>query len=553
MEDYNLDDGPRLFNLHFVYQPAGKMKKLFDRMDFELHNLGGDPFESFGLNIVKYGTYKFKFDRRKSDYFYSDMMAGHDFHTFNFQRVNDSGMLKVWLNKNFKFYLDFNRYTKKGNSTTSLDINRDEFEFDKPIDESSGEIAVGLDISLKGFSIVLEEKLLDYKNDFNYFLPGMSMGEATGDPAVLNYFYMYQPYDLRTWSHTARISAQPTGNLLIKAVGQYSNQDLRLSYSESAAGTTYMGSSFSQIYAGEGEFQRDIAMADLDITYLVSSKFALVAAVRYQKLEQEGEMDVYDTTMPHQFDLETLGLEAGFQYHIKPGCSFTAGVRHQSRDVDSGGHDAGSTERTGFFGNVKMRPLKSLSLTGDYQYGSFKDPFTGISPTDFHRARFTARYKGKRCFLNGSYLYKLSKNDEGDGWEGEWSQVNVRTGYYNKTLKFGAGYGLIYSKQSGDRGFVFYGQPTVWNILHEGRTNMFDAYIKVFLKKKVALGFYANYYKNDGSWELERLILKPFIRVDIAGGFMGQLAYRYIEFSESMYGYNDYIANIVEVSFGYKW
>ncbi len=30
---------------------------------------------TFSLNIQKYGAYKFRFDRRKSDYFYADMQT----------------------------------------------------------------------------------------------------------------------------------------------------------------------------------------------------------------------------------------------------------------------------------------------------------------------------------------------------------------------------------------------------------------------------------------------------------------------------------------------
>ncbi|MCP5103253.1 MAG: hypothetical protein GY950_07740, partial [bacterium] len=49
-EDYNLDSGARLFNFKFHYQPIGKLKKFFDRVDFTLYNFGGDPFESMGIS-----------------------------------------------------------------------------------------------------------------------------------------------------------------------------------------------------------------------------------------------------------------------------------------------------------------------------------------------------------------------------------------------------------------------------------------------------------------------------------------------------------------------
>ncbi|MCP4149038.1 MAG: hypothetical protein GY757_14920 [bacterium] len=551
-EDYNLESGPRLFSLSFHYTPDGKTKKLLDSLSLHVHNLGGDPFESFRLDAVKYGKYKFDYHRRKSTYFYQDILQGHDFHHYNFERIHDSGMLKLWLSNAVRFYIDFDRYTKKGSSTTSLDISRDEYEFDKPVDESSSETTLGLEFALKRFTVVFEEKIHDYTNSNSFFLPGMSLGENPSDSALLNYFYINQPYDFRSFTHTGRIVARPSDKMLIRASAQLFDQDFRLSYSESTSGVTYMGSEFANTYTGEAQFDRTMTLLDLDISYLFTSKFAFVGAVRYHKLEQEGEMDIYDVTMPHELTFNTLGMEAGLQVQASSKLAVTTGVRYEKREVDEEGHIE-ETKRTGFFGNLKFKLCKKISLTGDYQYGTFDNPFTPVSPTDFHKARFTAKYKGKSCYLSTSYLYKVNENDVNDGWKSEQNQFSARTGYYNKTVKFGLGYSMIYTKTEGDRNFVFYGSPSTWNILYEGRANLFDANLSFKIKGNAKLGLYANYYMNEGSWEVKRITIKPFITVNFCDGFLGRLAYRYVKFEEDLYGYNDYEANIIEVSFGYKW
>ncbi|MCP4213998.1 MAG: hypothetical protein GY765_05035 [bacterium] len=551
-QDYNLDDGPRLFTLSFHYNPKGKMKKLFDRLSLHAHNLGGDPFESIHIDAVKFGKYKFDYSRRKSTYFYRDILQGHDFHHYNFERIQDSGMLKIWLNKAVRFYMDFNRYTKKGDSTTSLDISREEYEFEKPVDEESTETTIGLEIAVKRFTIVLEEKLHDYQNSNSFFLPGMSYGENMDDATLLNYFNINQPYDFRSFTHIGRVVARPVDNLLIRASAQVFDQDFRLSYSETTSGVTYLGSNFSDKYSGDAQFDRQMMLLDFDLSYLINSKFALVAAVRYHKLEQEGEMEIYNETMPHELTFNTLGLEAGLQYQVSPKMTFTLGFRNEKREVEEEAM-VEETTRTGFFGNLKYKPCKKISLTGDYQYGTFDDPFTPVSPTDFHRARFTAKYKGKHCWLNASYMYKVTENDVNDGWKSENNQLSVRTGYYKKTFKLSLGYSLIYAKSEGDRNFVFYGSPSTWSIMYEGRASLFDGYLAYKLPKNWKLGCYANYYVNDGSWGLKRIVLKPFVSVNFCGGFLGQFAYRYVKFEEEIYGYNDYEANIIEVSFGYKW
>jgi len=67
-EDINLDDGLRLFNFSLHYTPEQGLKKLLDRIDININNFGGDPFETFRLSIQKYGSYKFQYNRRKADF-----------------------------------------------------------------------------------------------------------------------------------------------------------------------------------------------------------------------------------------------------------------------------------------------------------------------------------------------------------------------------------------------------------------------------------------------------------------------------------------------------
>lgn len=74
-EDINLDDGVRLFNFSLHFVPNEKLKKFFNRIDINVYNFGGDPFENSGLSIQKYGTYKFQYDRKKAVYFTTTCMT----------------------------------------------------------------------------------------------------------------------------------------------------------------------------------------------------------------------------------------------------------------------------------------------------------------------------------------------------------------------------------------------------------------------------------------------------------------------------------------------
>jgi hypothetical protein len=562
-EDINLEKGPRLFHFNLHYLPDGKLKKLFDRLDLTVRNFGGDPFETFGLSVIKYGTYDFKYNRRKSAYFYSDILEGHDFRTFDFDRITDSGLLKIWLGSKIQFYVDFDRYTKTGNSTISYDINRIEFEFDKPVEEKSSEIAVGLDLDLKCFSLVLEEKIQEYENTHSLFLPGYADGGANASyPSSLDYFYLDQPFDFTSYTHTARLNARPFSNLLIRAAAVLSTQDTDVSYSEEAGGIDYLGKELAYSYSGGGSFERSIQLYDLDLSYLLGSKLAVVGAVRYHNFDQDGSFTVDGKEKSAAWEFNTLGFEGGLQYQASSKFGFTLGFRREQREIEQGVEELvkDTTQRTGFFGNLNMKFSKEFKLGADYQYGSYKDVFTLISPTDFHRFRLSAKYWKKPFHLTASYLLNKSESSiDDDLWKADKNQLNLRFGYHQKKVKLSLGYGLIDIKREGDRTVAYppsWSGPAgtfLWEILYEGKSHLFDAYLHLKLNPQWAVGGYLNSYQNKGSWELSRFMWKAFVEYTFAEGFILHLAHRYVDFQEKISGYNDYSANITEISFGYRW
>ena len=561
-EDINLEKGPRLFHFNLHFAPSGDLKKLFDTMDVRIYNFGGDPFESFGIDVQKYGTYKFQFDRRKSAYFYSDTWAAHDYHTFDFDRIRDSGMLKVWLGKQAHAYIDFDRYTKKGTSVTTFDFNRVEFEFDKPIEETSQEIAVGLDYAGKKFSIAVEERILEYNNVNSLFLPGYEDGgDFARYPSAMYLFTLNMPYDMEGNTHSVRVSAHPFKGLFLRGSAQFINQDTDFSYFEDAWGLDYLGYDFAYTDAGQGSFERKMKLYDFDMTLILTGKLALVGAARCRDFDQTGSITVNGKTTAVDLEYENGGMEAGLQYQLSGKFGITLGFRFERRDIEDEieiKEENAPTDRTGFFGTINWNPGKTFGLTVDYQGGSYENPFTPISPTDYNRFRLTAKLKAKSIYANGSYLYSQSRNDDSK-WESSKNQFNLRLGFDSKKVKGGVGYSLMDVTRQGD--ITVYYPPAwsggegsfAWDILFEGQSNLLDAFLYFYPGKAWALGGYFNYYENKGSWKLSRSILKAFVKYQCKTGFITQLAYRIIDFKEKELGLNDYKANIFEISIGYQW
>jgi len=572
-EDINLEKGPRLFNVKIHYAPRGDLKKLVDSLDLRIYNLGGDPFESFGLSAVKYGKYELKYDHKKAAYFYSDRLKAGDIHTFDFDRVMDSGMLKVWLNKEAHFYVNFDRYTKKGNSVTSYDINRLDVEFDKPIDEKSNEITLGADYSCNLFAVVLEEKIMDYKSTNTLFLPGyIDGGENASYPSAIYYFNLNQPYDIKGNTFVAKVTFKPFKNLLLHGNGQVSNQETNIGYSESSAGIDYLGDTYEYAYTGSGKFKTRIYTANADLTYILSRKFAIVGAARYNKYDQkEATFTIGSETETPFLKYETGEFEGGLQFQPSSKFGLTAGYRFEKRDIKTPDTEPKveeenlTTSNKGFYGDLKMKLFSHLDVTTDYQHGSYDNPFTIMSPSTFNRVRVLLKYNLKKFYANVSYLYNKSTSDVDDegtetrSWESTKNQSNIRFGYHGDKVKLFAGYGYMSVTRKGDR-VIFYppgwsgaAGSFVWDILFEGKTYLYDALLDVSLRKELGVGGRIDYYQNKGSWALSRLVMKAFLKYEFECGLMGELGYRYVDFKEKKDNLNNYKAGIFEVSFGYRW
>jgi len=568
-EDINLRQGTYLHSFNLSYTPEESLKNFFDRLDINIRNLGIEPFQSFDLAIQKYGRYKFKWERRKSTYFYADQTQFdgqlYDYHTFDFDRTMDSASFTFEASKNIQLFASYFGFTKKGKSVTTLDINRVEFEFDKPVEENSDAIAAGVDIHISQFSLLYEFKSRDYENTNSYFLPGAADGGAGARyPSSLSYFYMDQPYDLKSLTHTFKLNARPIDGLLIKGIAQISDLDMDLDYTEEADGVDYLGRPFDYSRGGTGTFERKIGLYELDLTYLVTHKLAVIGAVRSHGFKQEASMTIDGEAENTAPEFGTLGIEAGVQYQFSSKFGLTLGYRNEKRELKSEGLETydyeTDTTRNGFFGTLQWTPSRSLNFTFDHQYGSYDNPYTLTSPTTYSRLRTTAKVRRQEIYGSAALTLEKSKNDLYDElWESQKNQFNLRAGYHAEKIKAFAGWALIDVKHTGDRTVTYppsWSGPAgtfLWEIMYEGKSTLWDFYLDWDLNEEWRLGAYANFYKNSGFWEIKRTTFKAYIAYEFPIGLATELAYRQVDYEEPQSGFNDYKANIFELSFGYRW
>ncbi len=576
LQHFNLERGPRLFELNFYFEPTGKLATLSDQMDLSLHNFGGDPFETLSFRTAKFGSYSFKYQRRKAAYYYHDtilpsglaeggLAAAGDFRTFNFDRVIDNADLELWLNSDVRLNLGFERFVKEGESTLPQDIARDEFELDQPVSERNNTYRIALQYAFDNTTIVLEENIKDYENDTHRFLPGFSGGEDSDDFTQLSNYVLNNPYEFDSYSTTVRMVSRPVEKLTLRAAANYNILDMQFDYSESASGINYDSTALGTNISGDGNANRDIQMYDLDASYVLTERLTLTGAFRYRRFDQEGESFVADMHEMTEWDYSNTGFDGGIRYHFPADLTVSAGAQYETRQVtnshkseeESASEELPETNRIGLFGHARWKPLNALSIDVDYKFGTFDNPFTLTSPSDFTRLRSSVRYRVNDPFyLTALYMLNRIENTE-SGWTSDQNRYALRLNYQQERLQGYVGYNLQDIRQEIDQNVVTVGfgggDEFLFPIRFEGVTHLFDGQLKLRLNRRLKVGSHVLYHDNQETWPLSRVQLQLFSEIRLPENYLVRINYRYIDYEENRNHFNDYSANIAEASIGYRW
>ena len=571
-EDVNLEDGPRLFRLNFDFAPDGSLGGLVDRVRLDVDNYGGDPFETLSLGVQKFDAFDFRYDRRKSDYFYQDVLIprelfdlrlsnGGDFHHFDFERVQDSAELDLRLSARAKFHFGFERYARQGEATTTLDLQRDEFELERVIDESSQTWTAGLEYAWKEVTLAIEERVRDYENAVDIFAAGATEGEnPPPNPAALDFYFLDQPYEYTAREHVARLVATP-GRWTIR--GQVLLQDLSMDVdaSERAQGSAFNGAPFVTDASGSGEIDRDLELFDVDVSYLVTDRVAIVGGVYRRSLDQDGDFTFDGNRSLGVWEIDTSGLEAGVSFAATTAITVGGGVRWENREVDHGAVVGGNdvdlegteTEHTGYFADLSWRPAGTgFSLTGSVDSSSFDDPFALASPTDRLRWRLRARYAiaDTGFSLRGALSSDESENDD-SGWQATYDQADLQVAYTRPQLEASLGWSRVEIDRDIDQ-FVN-GGAFFFPIAYGAEADFVDARVRWQPTERLTAGGTLRRYENSGSFGLERDDFRAFVDYAFPAGYTLGLAYRTVDYDEDEFSFDDYDADVIEASIGYRW
>jgi predicted porin len=568
----NLDDGARLFDLGFVFQPQrdeSSPADMPDRVEFNASGLGGDPYESLQLRIKKYGAYRFKYDRRSSDYFYEDLLllpedasiegsTGGDFHHFDFERVRDSLDLDIDLNDRATLSLGFDRHDKNGDSTTTLDVEREEFELDKPIDETLEAYNVGLRYGWDKVTLTITERWQDYDNASSAFLPGFSPGTDPTEPTELDFFFLDQPYGYDAREHQVNLRLRPDKRWDIQLNARLSDLDLDMQANERAQGLDFIGAPFTTDVTGSADIDRDTQLYDLAVSYAVSDRLLVTASVRQQNLDQDGTLQFGTVDGISSWEIDTTGFELGVDVALNDALTLAAGWSNERRDTSFGQESEGivvtedvETDRDGFYAHLSYRPNRNLQVTFSAETNSIDDPFTLASATDSQRYRLRARYRWDNGLtLNATYRRTEYENDN-SGWESDTEQTDVRLTYSTDRLTVSVGAALVDLQRDIDQLVTGGFRQDLFAISYAADADFWDGSVRWRLTDRIDLAASYRTYDNDGSFSVDRDDARAAVEVALPDNYGLQLSYRNVDYEEDQL--ESFDVDIWEVALKYRW
>ncbi|HVS64370.1 MAG TPA: MtrB/PioB family outer membrane beta-barrel protein [Thermoanaerobaculia bacterium] len=566
----NLQEGARLFGLDLDYRPE---QAFADRIELRADHLGGDPFENLTLEVRRFGGYTFEYTRNRSESFYEDLLippeeanvsqsTGGDFHHFDFDRVRERASLDITLDPRSKLVVAFDRFSKTGESTTTLDVQRDEFELDQPIDETMDGITISYNYSWDRATLLVSEQIKQYDNAREIFLPGASPGENTGNAAALDFYFLNQPTEIDSQRHSAQLTARPTERLDLAFAVSLEGLELDSTPTEESGGTGFNGQPFTTDLDGDFELDRDLQLFDFDLHCLVNDRIAVVAGVRRDDLDQDGFGFFGETDSSSAWSIETMSLEAGVEVVVTSDLTFTVGGRQEERDVVFSTLEEGepvsaedvSTDHTGFFASVGWKPTQAVKVNAEIEESTYDDVFNRTHPTDRQRLRLQAQWRPQTGpYVQGTYLATRTENDERqvNEYEADYDSLSLRAGYRRDGFEGSVGYSFVEIQRDvlrlvNDGAFIF-------PIFFQADSDFLDARFRWNAVDRFVLGGDLRLYENDGDFPMERDDFRVYVDYEFDTGYLVHLGLRTIDYEENLRGLNDYDADIVELGVGYRF
>lgn len=438
----NLGEGLKLFHSSFDLSAPESRGRLFDHLQVNLNNWGGDPYNTADVYLKKNLFYVFRYRYQKIDYFTSipdfanPLLARgllSDQHRYDTTRRFSQARLDLFPDApRFQLHLGYARNTAWGPAFTTVNLGGDEFLLARQVKNSANDYVIGADVRWGWLRISVEQAFRTFKDDPGYILPGnFSVGN---DPDPI---FGFQQLFLTDFGRSVRLrSTLPATRL---AVTSYRVPRIaftvRVSYSKASVVHTlaqeFQGVVLNRetaIFASDGLAlaragpSKPFTVGDGSVRLSLTRRLHLTTRFRGTHFTIAGSRDLVErfsnlddpqtpvTRQEHSFrhlSVTSLANHWEADFALTPRMSVRAGHRVEHRRTRVQAQDEGRDSISGpgfpslfrtrreetrqtaqtLLAGFTYRRSRVLRIALDYENGGSLTEFSGVGPRDEQRGR----------------------------------------------------------------------------------------------------------------------------------------------------------------------
>lgn len=581
-EDVDLDDGPRLLDSRLIFTPASPTEgRLYDRAVLEANGLGGDPYESWGFDVFKAGTYRFQLDNRTVDYFWN--VTGEP-HAWDLTRTSTDASLSVTAFEGLEFHASFGRWRQDRLRLTTRDLSRDEFHFDEPLDQDASYWGGGArwNIEESGTTLFFDQEFRSF-NDNGGFSGGPTDGLTPGE-AFVDFLEQKEVRSIDAPVGRGGIVQRALdGRVTVNADFLYSNQTLGFDFSRVWEGLNFQERSVEAEEAAFGGAERLVRHANASVAADVHPMVTVNARYRHRGFDQSGDsfsreaeffplQDSFsggNARFVSEYEIEQDQITGGVEVRPDPRVTVFGEVGVTAReqlfrhfeDGELEFEEEEETDTTSFMIGGSVRPDPRFTVRATYDRGDIEDGFTRITPTTTDNIKVRVKAMAAEGVQVSGHATFRDVSNEVSEYSLESSSV-----------------GAAVTWAHGDRGWVtasfarndlettvpirfifpFFGNFVEDDAFYETQDNVFTVATDVTVSEEIPLGLFGSvtYLDSSGTVPLDWYDVRFGGRYTLPRGFFFELEGRFLEYEENTElpsAVDDYEASIFTVSVGFDF
>jgi hypothetical protein len=430
----DLGSGPKLLGADFTI--VDPKHRLFDRLDVRAYDWGDDPYSSVHVDLKKAKLYEFSADYRNIAYYnnlpsFADPLLGTSGTVLNEQSLDtrqrfSNFQLELLPWSRIVPYLAYERDASSGTGIATFVSGGDEFPVVNLVRNSTSNYRGGVRVEFSRLHLVLEEGGTTYTDNEQLSQTAGSVNAGNFTTPLLG-----QTLDLTSLSETYGIrghsiyskgllTANVTSWLDVSGHFLFSQPDSTVNFQALSTGNQlvlnqvlfYMGeqtlisaeSKLPHTSAGLGGEIRPFRRLRILPSWMTDRMHSSGGSASQQNLSTTTGPVALDTLLSSALATNYNQAEISAMFDLTSKITIRGGYRYvwgDATDVifpvsELAGFEQGKIRRNVALAGVVWRPLKRLTINGDFEDGSSGSTYFQTSLYDYQKVRVRGRYQASK-------------------------------------------------------------------------------------------------------------------------------------------------------------